>query len=111
MHATDAALHAWRDALQLDPNDPDAHSGAGNPLAPEKRYEEAFPYLETAAKEQQESHDVELSNLLDEDLACTVKIGSFWDTLGLGPFSPRPFRSGSGRSACDLATNARGGRC
>lgn len=50
MHATDAALHAWRDALQLDPNDPDAHSGAGNPLAPEKRYEEAFPYLETAAK-------------------------------------------------------------
>ncbi len=28
------------------------------------------------------SHDVRLSNLVPDDLSCTVKIGYFWDTLG-----------------------------
>ena len=43
----------------------------------------ALEYAQHAVDAQEmESHDVELSNLLPEDLACTRKIGSFWDTLG-----------------------------
>jgi tetratricopeptide (TPR) repeat protein len=32
--------------------------------------------------QEMESHDVELSNLLPDDLTCTQKLGFFWDTLG-----------------------------
>ncbi len=43
----------------------------------------ALEYAQHAVDAQEmESHDIELSNLLPEDLACTRKIGMFWDTLG-----------------------------
>ncbi|MGO9863132.1 MAG: DUF3857 domain-containing protein [Terriglobales bacterium] len=43
----------------------------------------ALEYAQHAVDAQErESHDVELPNLLPEDLACTQKIGMFWDTLG-----------------------------
>lgn len=43
----------------------------------------ALEYAERAVNEQEgQSRDVDLSNLLPDDLACTQKIGSFWDTLG-----------------------------
>jgi len=43
----------------------------------------ALEYAQHAVDAQEmESHDVELSNLLPEDLACTLRIGVFWDTLG-----------------------------
>ncbi len=43
----------------------------------------ALEYARHAVDVQEmESHDVELSNLLPDDLACTEKIGIFWDTLG-----------------------------
>ena len=43
----------------------------------------ALEYAQHAVDAQErESHDVELPDLLPEDLACTEKIGSFWDTLG-----------------------------
>jgi|HubBroStandDraft_1064217.scaffolds.fasta_scaffold05515_3 tetratricopeptide (TPR) repeat protein/transglutaminase-like putative cysteine protease len=43
----------------------------------------ALEYAQHAVDAQEmESHDVELSNLLPEDLACTQKLGFYWDTLG-----------------------------
>jgi len=43
----------------------------------------ALDLSQRAVDEQEKlSHDVDLSNLLNEDLDCTQKIGSFWDTLG-----------------------------
>jgi tetratricopeptide (TPR) repeat protein/transglutaminase-like putative cysteine protease len=43
----------------------------------------ALEYAQNAvASQEKQSHDVELSNLLPEDLACTRKIEMFWDTLG-----------------------------
>jgi tetratricopeptide (TPR) repeat protein len=43
----------------------------------------ALEYARRAVDEQEKrSSDMELSNLLQEDLACTQKIGMFWDTLG-----------------------------
>lgn len=146
----DAAIDAWRETVKIAPDDPEANSGLGISLVQQKRYGEALPYLETAAKndnspgarvrlgdaylrggqiekgtatlekvveanpgpemwndvgyeladanvslpkaleyarhavdaQEMASHDVELSNLLPEDLACTQKIGMFWDTLG-----------------------------
>jgi tetratricopeptide (TPR) repeat protein len=43
----------------------------------------ALEYAQHAVdKQEKESHDVELASLLPEDLACTRKIGMFWDTLG-----------------------------
>jgi len=43
----------------------------------------ALEYAQQAVvKQEKESYDLELSNLLPEDLACTRKIGMFWDTLG-----------------------------
>ncbi|HZW92208.1 MAG TPA: DUF3857 domain-containing protein [Candidatus Eremiobacteraceae bacterium] len=43
----------------------------------------ALEYARQAVdKQEKESLDVELSNLLPEDLKCTQKIGMFWDTLG-----------------------------
>jgi tetratricopeptide (TPR) repeat protein/transglutaminase-like putative cysteine protease len=150
MRRSEAALDAWRDAVRIAPEDPEANSGLGTVLMQQKRYSEAVPYLETAAqkdsssaaqsrlgsaylragqiekgtgtleklleadstpvmlnhvayelaeanaslskaleyaqqavdKQEKESHDLKLSNLLPEDLACTRMIGMFWDTLG-----------------------------
>jgi len=43
----------------------------------------ALEYAQHAVDAQEmESHDADLSNVLPEDLACTRKIGMFWDTLG-----------------------------
>ncbi len=146
----DAELDAWREALKIAPDDAIVNSELGKIFMQQKRYAEAVPYLETAAKndgspgarsllgfaylrsgevekgttilqkvteadstpgmlnnvayefgesnanlpkaleyaqhavddQEKQSHDVELSNLLPEDLACTLKIGMFWDTLG-----------------------------
>ena len=146
----DAALDACREILKIAPNDPDANSCLVTLLMQSKRYGEALPYLETAAKsdnspaaqiplgsaylrtgqiekgtaillkivgvnpgpeiwnwvgyeladanvslakaleyaqdavegQERESHDVKLSDLVPQDLACTQKIGMFWDTLG-----------------------------
>jgi tetratricopeptide (TPR) repeat protein/transglutaminase-like putative cysteine protease len=150
LRRADAAMDAWRETVKIAPDDPEANSGLGALLMQQKRYAEALPYLETAAKndnspgarfrlgdaylrggqiekgtaalekvveanpgpemwnevgyeladanisllkaleyarhavdaQEMESHDVELSNLLPEDLACTRKIGMYWDTLG-----------------------------
>jgi len=43
----------------------------------------ALEYAQQAVdRQEKESYDVELSNLLPDDLTCTQKIGMFWDTLG-----------------------------
>jgi tetratricopeptide (TPR) repeat protein len=43
----------------------------------------ALEYAQKAVdKQEKESYDVELSDLLPDDLTCTVRIGYFWDTLG-----------------------------
>jgi tetratricopeptide (TPR) repeat protein len=43
----------------------------------------ALDYSQHAVEEQEkESRGVDLANLIPEDLACTRKIGSYWDTLG-----------------------------
>lgn len=43
----------------------------------------ALKYAQHAVEAQEKaSHDVDLSNLLPEDLTCTLNIGFFWDTLG-----------------------------
>jgi Tfp pilus assembly protein PilF len=146
----DTAVHAWRDVLELAPEDPDANPALGAFLLQQRHYSEALPYLEAAArmtpsasaqirlgavylragqsekgseifekvlevdskaetfndiayeladanislpkaleyaqhavdKQEKESFDVSLSDLLPEDLVCTQKIGTFWDTLG-----------------------------
>jgi tetratricopeptide (TPR) repeat protein len=150
LRRTDEAMDAWRDVLKIAPDEPRANSELGSMLVLQKRYSEALPYLETAAKsdsspaaqnllgtaylqagqidkgtailekvaaadarpgmlndigyelaeanadlpealeyaqqavdkQEKESLDVELSNLLPEDLRCTQKIGMVWDTLG-----------------------------
>ena len=154
LRRTDAAMDTWRETVKIAPDDAEANSGLGTLLIQQKRYGEAVPYLETAAKhdnstnaqfrlgfaclrggqiergtailiklveaapgpdrwnevgyyfadanvslpkaleyaqhavdaQEMESHDVDLSNLLPEDLACTEKIGMFWDTLGWAHF-------------------------
>jgi tetratricopeptide (TPR) repeat protein/transglutaminase-like putative cysteine protease len=150
MQRQDAASDAWREALKIAPDDPDANVGLGSLLLRQKNYSEALIYLEAAAKgddspsaqarlgsaylqagqtekgtatlekalasgskpeilntvayelaeanaglskaleyakkavdeQEEESYDVEISNLLPEDLACTRKISAYWDTLG-----------------------------
>ena len=150
----DAAIDAWRETLKIAPDDPEANSALGMVFVLQKRYSEAVPYLEAAAKngdspaaqmrlgaafnragqtekgvaileklvqkdstpetlndvayeladsnvnlpkaleyalravgvQEMESHHVELSNLLPEDLTCTRKIEMFWDTLGWAHF-------------------------
>ena len=46
----DAALDAWHEALKIAPDDSEANSELGSMLMQQKRYAEALPYLETAAK-------------------------------------------------------------
>jgi tetratricopeptide (TPR) repeat protein len=47
----------------------------------------ALEYTQHAVDAQEmESHDAKLSNLLPEDLACTRKVGMFWDSLGWAHF-------------------------
>ncbi|MGA7850650.1 MAG: DUF3857 domain-containing protein [Terriglobales bacterium] len=50
LRRTDAEADAWREALKIAPNDPDSNSALGTLLVQQKRYMEAVPYLETAAK-------------------------------------------------------------
>lgn len=47
---TDEAMEALREALKIAPDDPDLNSELGALLMRQKRYAEAVPYLETAAK-------------------------------------------------------------
>ena len=43
----------------------------------------ALEYAQRAVdEEEKQSHNVELSNLLSDDLACTQRLGYIWDTLG-----------------------------
>jgi len=46
----EAAMDAWRGVLELAPDDSDANSGMGSSLIQQKRYSEAVPYMEAAAK-------------------------------------------------------------
>jgi tetratricopeptide (TPR) repeat protein/transglutaminase-like putative cysteine protease len=153
----DEAIKAWQDLLKVVPDDRNTTASLGILLLGQKRYSEALPYLEAAAKndtsaqmqfnlgsaylrtgqvekgsatlekmldsklegvapnakaktlnsvawelvdtnaslpkaleyaqksvekQEEESSDVELSNLLPEDLTCTQEIGFEWDTLG-----------------------------
>jgi tetratricopeptide (TPR) repeat protein len=146
----EAGAQAWREALQIAPDDAGANTALAGLLMEEERFADAIPYLENAAKtdpstaaqvrlgtaylhagqsergsavlesildknansvafndvayelaeantslpkaleyaqravdeQERRSHDVKLATLLKEDLDCTVKIASFWDTLG-----------------------------
>jgi tetratricopeptide (TPR) repeat protein len=150
LHRPDEAIAVWREILKIAPNDPESNSRFGSLLVQQKRYAEALPYLEAAAKsdtspglqyslgatflhagqiergmatlekmvegkptpeswnnvayqladanvalpkaldyaqraveeQEKESRSVDLANLIREDLICTRKIGSYWDTLG-----------------------------
>jgi tetratricopeptide (TPR) repeat protein/transglutaminase-like putative cysteine protease len=154
LRRSDAAMGAWRECLKISPDDPEANTVLGDVLQYQKRYADALPYLETAAKaantpaarvrlgrayiqagqmekgqatleelahlypdpdtlndvayeladasislpkaleyaqravdlEERESSNVDLSNLSPKDLACTRKIGMFWDTIGWAYF-------------------------
>lgn len=50
LHRNQAASEAWRDVLQLAPDDLDANTALAGLLMADRRYAEALPYLETAAK-------------------------------------------------------------
>jgi tetratricopeptide (TPR) repeat protein len=50
VHRPDAAIDALREIIKIAPNDPQAIVGLGTLLMQRKRYSEALPYLETAAK-------------------------------------------------------------
>src|SRR5208282_2991115 len=50
LRRSDAAMDAWREIVKIAPDDPEANSGLGSMLLQQKRYGEALPYLETAAK-------------------------------------------------------------
>ena len=69
--------------VETDPG-PGAWNNVGYELADANvKLRKALEYAQHAVDAQEmESHDVELSNLLPEDLGCTQKIGMFWDTLG-----------------------------
>jgi tetratricopeptide (TPR) repeat protein len=150
LHRTDDAIAACSEAVKITPDDPEANSALGSLLLLQKRYSEALPYLEVAARNdispsgqarlgsaylwagqiekgtvilqkiadansnpmmlndiaydfaeanadlgkaleyaqhavtevEEESRDIDLSNLLTDDLACVQKLGYFWDTLG-----------------------------
>jgi tetratricopeptide (TPR) repeat protein len=150
LHRPDAAIDAWREIVKIAPDDPQALKGLITLLMQQKRYGEAVPYLESAAKndsssaiqntlgtaylhlgqvekgtailekivqadsspllannvayelangnadlpkaleyaqraveqEEMDSHAIDLSHLLPDNLAATRRIGSYWDTLG-----------------------------
>jgi len=67
---------------------PDSLNNAGYALADASlALPKALEYAQRAVDGQEkESHDVELSNLLPDDLACSQKIGYDWDTLGWAHF-------------------------
>ena len=46
----EAAMDAWRGVLEIAPADAEANSGMGASLLQQKRYSEAVPYMEAAAK-------------------------------------------------------------
>jgi tetratricopeptide (TPR) repeat protein len=150
LHRYATAMDAWREVIKIAPDDLDANAALGELFMREKRYIEAQPYLEAAAKnnnsngaqyqlgfaylnggqadkgmailqkliesdpspmmlnniaygltetngdlakaleyaeravseQEKASYDIKLADLLPEDLACTQKLGMFWDTLG-----------------------------
>lgn len=150
LQRTQAAMAAWREVLKIAPDDSGANSQLAALLVREKRYADAIPYLETAAKsdtsssaqvrlgtaylqagqtergsallekvldqdaspaafndvayelaqadtslpkaleyaqravdeQERQSHDINLAAVVRDDLDCTMKIASFWDTLG-----------------------------
>src|SRR5262249_21340278 len=51
----DEAINALREILKIAPNDPESNSRFGALLLQEKRYTEAVPYLEIAAKSDPDS--------------------------------------------------------
>lgn len=75
----------------------DASPGAFNDVAYElaeanTSLPKALEYAERAVDQQEhQSHDIKLAALLTEDLDCTMKIASFWDTLGWVEFRLRHF--------------------
>jgi hypothetical protein len=50
LHRPDAAIDAWREIVKIAPDDPQALKGLITLLMQQKRYGEAVPYLESAAK-------------------------------------------------------------
>ena len=50
LHRPEAAMDAWRGLLEIAPDDSEANSGMGSSLMQQKRYGEAVPYMEAAAK-------------------------------------------------------------
>lgn len=50
VHRPDAAIDALREIVKIAPNDPQAIVGLDTSLMQRKRYSEALPYLQTAAK-------------------------------------------------------------
>ncbi|MGB9205411.1 MAG: DUF3857 domain-containing protein [Terriglobales bacterium] len=74
-------------AVEADPG-PETWNDVGYELADANvALPKALEYTQHAVDAQEmESRDVELSNLLPEDLACTRKIGMFWDSLGWAHF-------------------------
>jgi len=50
LHRTDDAIAACREAVKITPDDPEANSALGSLLLLQKRYSEALPYLEVAAR-------------------------------------------------------------
>ena len=72
-----------KNAVEADPG-PEMWNDVGYELADANiSLPKALEYAQHAVDAQEmESHDIELDNLLPEDLACTWKIGMFWDTLG-----------------------------
>jgi tetratricopeptide (TPR) repeat protein len=49
-HHTDEVIDASREVVKMAPDDPEANSGLGTLLMMQKRYSEAVPYLEVAAR-------------------------------------------------------------
>ncbi len=67
----------------LDPNPGTLNNVAYELAEANTGLPKALEYAQRAVDlQEKQSHDVDLSNLLAEDLSCTRKIGMFWDTLG-----------------------------
>ncbi len=83
----DKALAVWQKVLESD-SKPDTLNDISYEMADLKvDVPKAIEYAQRAVNDQERaSQDVSLSSLLDSDLACTAKIGMFWDTLGWAEF-------------------------
>ncbi|HEX3353394.1 MAG TPA: DUF3857 domain-containing protein [Terriglobales bacterium] len=61
LHRPDDAIRAWQELLKLTPADHDATAVLGNLLASQKRFAEAIPLLESAAKESPDNAAMQMS--------------------------------------------------